>query len=212
MRTVTTLVSLVILLGVVAASCGSPTEPEHRFPGRASRSAQGPGQNATSAPSSTSTSASASSQDTSPVGKIEVPPPPFSKGMFPCSECHDPEIPVNTKRRTFKRVHSDIDFKHDAEHRWCLDCHAVKDRDKLHLANGDLIDFEESFKLCGQCHGDKYRDWRAGVHGRRSGDWNGHKTYLLCVHCHNSHSPRFQPMKPMPPPVHPRDLAKEIVR
>ncbi len=26
-----------------------------------------------------------------------------------------------------------------------------------------------------------YRDWRAGVHGRRTGDWNGHKAYLLCA-------------------------------
>jgi hypothetical protein len=77
------------------------------------------------------------------------------------------------------------------------------DRDKLHLASGELVDFTESYKLCGQCHGDKYRDWRAGVHGRRSGSWDGHKTYLLCVHCHNAHAPAFQPLEPLPPPARP---------
>ena len=38
------------------------------------------------------------------------------------------------------------------------------------------MSFAESYVLCGQCHGEKLRDWRAGVHGRRTGQWNGHKT------------------------------------
>ena len=135
--------------------------------------------------------------------EIEVPPPPFSEGMFPCSECHDPEIPTNTRRRELAPAHQDIKLKHDQEHRWCLDCHSATDRDKLHLASGELVDFTESYKLCGQCHGDKYRDWRAGVHGRRSGMWDGHKTYLLCVNCHNAHAPAFQPLVPKPVPVRP---------
>jgi hypothetical protein len=135
--------------------------------------------------------------------EIEVPPPPFSEGIFPCSDCHDPTLPMNTKRRKLQMAHQEIDLQHDAEHRWCLDCHSATDRDKLHLANGELVEFTESYKLCGQCHGDKYRDWRAGVHGRRSGNWDGHKTYLLCVNCHNAHSPAFKPLKPLPPPARP---------
>jgi hypothetical protein len=135
--------------------------------------------------------------------EIEVPPPPFSEGIFPCSDCHDPTLPVNTKRRPLSMAHQEIDLKHDVEHRWCLDCHSATDRDKLHLASGELVDFTESYKLCGQCHGDKYRDWRAGVHGRRSGNWDGHKTYLLCVNCHNAHSPAFKPLQPKPPPTRP---------
>ena len=135
--------------------------------------------------------------------EIEVPPPPFSEGVFPCSDCHDPTLPVNTKRRELSMAHQEIKLQHDVEHRWCLDCHSAADRDKLHLASGELIEFTESYKLCGQCHGDKYRDWRAGVHGRRSGNWDGHKTYLLCVNCHNAHSPAFKPLKPLPPPNRP---------
>lgn len=142
-----------------------------------------------------------------PGEKIEVPPPPFSEGAFPCTECHDPAIPVNRTRRAMEMAHQEVVLRHDEEHRWCLDCHSAESRDKLQLANGTLIDFTESYKLCGQCHGDKFRDWRAGVHGRRSGEWNGHKTYLLCVHCHSSHAPAFQPIKPMPAPVSPARLA-----
>ncbi|MBL8731257.1 MAG: hypothetical protein JNN13_02680 [Planctomycetes bacterium] len=144
----------------------------------------------------------------SPGEKIEVPPPPFTEGAFPCTECHDPEIPVNKTRRTLEMSHQEIELKHDEEHRWCLDCHSSTNRDKLQLASGEQIDFTESYRLCGQCHGDKYRDWRVGVHGRRSGEWNGHKSYLLCVHCHYSHAPAFKPLKPMPPPVRPSQLAK----
>jgi formate-dependent nitrite reductase cytochrome c552 subunit len=148
--------------------------------------------------------ASARASPTAPLPEeIEVPPPPFSEGVFPCTDCHDPTLPMNLKRRKLQIAHQEIDLQHDAEHRWCLDCHSASDRDKLHLAGGELIEFTESYKLCGQCHGDKYRDWRAGVHGRRSGNWDGHKTYLLCVNCHNAHSPAFKPLKPLPPPARP---------
>ena len=135
---------------------------------------------------------------------IHVPPPPLSDGVFPCSDCHDPDmLPSNPTRRVLRMAHQEIVLEHDQEHRWCLDCHDSEDRDQLHLASGELVPFEESYRLCGQCHGDKYRDWRAGVHGRRTGFWNGEKQYLLCVSCHNSHSPRFQPLEPEPPPRRP---------
>lgn len=134
--------------------------------------------------------------------KIEVPPPPFSDGIFPCSDCHDGQQ-TNFKRRVLTEEHKNIVFEHDADHRWCLDCHNPDNRDKLRLASGVLVPFEQSYRLCGQCHGDKYRDWKLGIHGRRSGNWNGAKTYLLCVHCHNPHSPKFKPLQPKPAPRRP---------
>lgn len=136
--------------------------------------------------------------------RVEVPPPPFSDGIFPCSECHTEEsLPVNRTRRTLVDAHDDIVLKHDEEHRWCLDCHDAQNRDVLHLASGEPVPFVESYRLCGQCHGEKYRDWRVGVHGRRIGEWNGAKEYLLCVHCHNPHQPRFKPLAPKPAPLRP---------
>lgn len=134
-----------------------------------------------------------------------ISPPPFRKQeIFPCTDCHDKTEdmkPAKMKKRVLKEEHRDIVLKHDEKNRWCLDCHSVQNRDRLHLANGTLVEFKDSQRLCGQCHGDKLRDWKVGVHGRRTGFWNGPKKYLLCVHCHNPHSPHFKPIKPKPAPI-----------
>lgn len=137
-----------------------------------------------------------------------VPAPPFSEGIFPCTSCHA-DIPPNPERRPLEAMHSDIVLDHDQEHRWCLDCHDVNDRDQLHLASGALVPFTESYRLCGQCHGTQYRDWRTGVHGKRTGYWDGAKRYLLCVNCHNPHHPRFASLQPLPPPIRPQFLRAE---
>ncbi len=143
----------------------------------------------------------------SPAPSLEfpVPPPPFSEGIFPCNECHADMTP-NPRRRTLTDEHTDIVLNHAQGQRWCLDCHDTFNRNKLRLVNGERIDFTESYRLCGQCHGDKFRDWRVGVHGKRTGEWNGKKQYLLCAHCHNPHDPRFKPIEPMPPPVRPEGI------
>ena len=136
----------------------------------------------------------------------QVPPPPLSEDYFPCTECHDPDDEVNTKRRKLVDDHENINLEHDQQHRWCLDCHNANNRDVLHLASGATVTFAESYKLCGQCHGPKYRDWKAGVHGKRTGMWNGDKKYLLCAHCHSPHSPKFKPLAPEAPPARPGNI------
>lgn len=150
--------------------------------------------------------AAAPSKDLTP-GEIQAEPPPFSEDIFPCTGCH--EGPGDPTRRELG-MHDEIQrtFDHDAEHRWCLDCHDNDNRDVLRLASGAHVPFTESYRLCGQCHGDKYRDWRAGVHGKRVGEWNGQRTYLLCVHCHNPHSPAFKPLKPEPRPLRPDEIKR----
>jgi hypothetical protein len=136
-------------------------------------------------------------------GAFNVAPAPFSdEGIFPCSECHA-DLEVNYERRELEMFHDDIELDHGSAERWCFDCHNAEDRDHLRLASGDLVGFDESYRLCGQCHGTIYRDWREGIHGRRRGYWNGAKSYLLCAHCHNPHAPAFQPLEPLPPPVRP---------
>jgi hypothetical protein len=142
------------------------------------------------------------------VGEFAVPAPPFTEGVFPCMQCHE-SMPPNPERRPLEGMHGDIIFTHDAENRWCLDCHDAQNRDELRLASGTLVPFTESYRLCGQCHGTQFRDWKTGIHGKRTGCWNGPKRYLLCVHCHNPHSPRFASLKPLPPPVRPQFLRPE---
>jgi hypothetical protein len=134
--------------------------------------------------------------------EIQTPAPPLSPDYFPCTGCHE-KGQVNPQRRSLLNDHPDIILEHDAKNRWCLDCHAPLDRDKLHLASGELIEFGQSYRLCGQCHGPTFRDWKAGVHGKRTGMWNGKKNYFLCVHCHNPHSPAIKPIPPFPSPVPP---------
>jgi hypothetical protein len=139
-----------------------------------------------------------------PEKQFAVPTPPFTPGIFPCSDCHK-EMKPNPTRRELKDEHTGIVLNHAEGQRWCLDCHDISNRDKLRLVSGEKIGFDESFRLCGQCHGDKYRDWKVGVHGKRTGMWNGEKQYLLCVHCHNPHDPQYKPIPPMPPPTRPED-------
>jgi predicted CXXCH cytochrome family protein len=143
-------------------------------------------------------------------GSYPVPAPPFTPGVYPCTACHDPSVAANTQRRELRRPHEEIQLHHDEEHRWCLDCHNAQNRDVLRSASGEPIPFSESFRLCGQCHGTQYRDWKVGVHGKRTGEWNGRKDYLLCVHCHNPHSPKFKPLKPLPPPVRRGSTPSEV--
>ncbi len=140
--------------------------------------------------------------------KFNVTPPVMSRGFFPCSECHS-DMSVNRRKRKLTQEHEDIVIKHDAKNRWCLDCHSPGNRNKLRLINGKLISFEESYKLCGQCHGLRFKDWKNGVHGKRTGFWNGEKKYYLCVSCHDPHDPKFKKIKPLPPPWEDRSRKRD---
>lgn len=138
--------------------------------------------------------------------EFPVSPPPLTEGIYPCNNCHA-SMEVNRKKRELKEEHTNIRMRHAENLRWCLDCHDAKNRDKLRLYNGELIDFIESYRLCGECHGNLYKDWKAGIHGKRTGYFvkMGKRTYFLCAHCHDPHEPRFKPIVPEPPPFRPTD-------
>ena len=146
-------------------------------------------------------------KDTGISNEYAVEAPPFTDGIFPCTECHE-FIEPNPERRELIDMHDDIQaiYNHDSENRWCLACHDLTNRNYLRLASGELLDFKESYKLCGQCHGEKFRDWKVGIHGKRIGEWNGKKEYFLCVHCHDPHNPKFKELSPEPPPVLQEDI------
>ncbi len=130
-----------------------------------------------------------------------------------CTECHDEEWETNSEKRALDEPHDKYPGKfvnHDSENRWCLDCHSAKKRDKLRLINGKLIDFKEYYKVCAQCHRKVYRQWKMGVHGKRTGYWNGVKEYQHCTQCHDPHNPPFKPLKPMPAPRKPLDIRVKL--
>lgn len=126
-----------------------------------------------------------------------------------CSECHNEDLPPNPERRDLGEPHDAVPGKfvnHDSENRWCLDCHNTNNRNKLRLINGKLVGFKEYYRLCEQCHKRIYREWKMGVHGKRTGYWNGVKEYMHCAQCHDPHDPPFKPIEPMPAPRKPRDV------
>jgi len=73
---------------------------------------------------------------------------------------------------------------------WCLDCHHTTQRNMLVDNFGDPVSFDQPQRLCGKCHGDKLRDWRDGIHGKRIGEWasTGKKRWFVCTECHNPHN------------------------
>jgi len=90
---------------------------------------------------------------------------------------------------------------------WCLDCHNTEDRDKLIKLNKELLTFNESHLLCGECHGPKLLDWERGIHGKATGYWDLARDEdeiserKLCVECHPPHNPAFPGLIPEPGPV-----------
>lgn len=98
---------------------------------------------------------------------------------------------------------------------WCLDCHHATERNKLVDNFGNPVSFDQPQRLCGKCHGDKLRDWRDGIHGKRIGEWasTGKKRWFVCTECHNPHNVQegtrnrgFMQIEPELPPQLPHGL------
>jgi len=121
-----------------------------------------------------------------------------------CLGCHDESWETNPKQRKLEDPHADkAELKHGDGAFWCLRCHAPGHRNKLELMNGEELDWRDSPRLCGQCHGPVYRDWKAHLHGRWSGELANATPARLCPDCHNPHDPKFKPLPPEPAPQEP---------
>lgn len=137
-----------------------------------------------------------------------------------CSGCH-PGVDAATQQNNSRQLmmHQDIiadatALQHGRGAIWCFDCHNAANRDTLVDQRGQEVSFNESYKVCGSCHGDTYGEWRMGLHGKRTGEWKvgGKKRWWTCTECHDPHSVgkhRFNPIKPEPAPVLPRGMSKE---
>ncbi|PCJ16197.1 MAG: hypothetical protein COB02_16745 [Candidatus Cloacimonadota bacterium] len=123
----------------------------------------------------------------------------LKKGSFKleCMSCHR-TVDKNFKKRTLIGEHEKLKVNHGDM--WCFSCHDQTNRNKLKLIDGSLVDSKDVVQVCAQCHGMVKRDWDAGVHGKRTGYWNGEKEVLACIKCHDPHQPPFAPMKPFSPP------------
>jgi hypothetical protein len=134
---------------------------------------------------------------------VLLPAPEVDDEYLPCSDCHEDEE-VNPTERVLEEEHDTLDFRHGDL--WCMHCHELEDHENLHLADGTRVRFEDSWRLCTQCHSEKLPDWRAGVHGKRTGYWLGDKEYRTCVSCHDPHRPPFEALEPKPAPLRPTQI------
>jgi formate-dependent nitrite reductase cytochrome c552 subunit len=148
----------------------------------------------------------------------ETVPPPVSEvepripllATYPCSaKCHNQREP-NPKKRLLVQFHTirNKEFHHGDPAGWCYQCHSQQNIDRLLTAKGELVTFNEAYKLCGGCHGDKLRDWRLQVHGKTFGHWKGERIRRSCTACHNPHNPHFQKLQPEPPPLPPEQTVQ----
>ncbi|QLQ32932.1 MAG: hypothetical protein HZT40_16535 [Candidatus Thiothrix singaporensis] len=125
--------------------------------------------------------------------------------FYPCAQCHA-NMPVNTTPRPIM-IHAtaglvDGKLDHGQQRFWCLTCHSPTDRNNLQTVAGVKVDFNDAWKVCGQCHSARQRDWYYGAHGKRVGNWKGDVERYNCTECHNPHHPPFRQQKPQPkPPV-----------
>lgn len=120
-----------------------------------------------------------------------------------CSTCHSlpSQEPPASRPEGLDEFHTAMEFGHGEL--TCNSCHSPEDRDKLRLADGRNIAFEETMDLCGQCHGPQKRDYDMGSHGGMKGYWDlsqGGRERNNCVNCHDPHDPAFPSMHPAPPP------------
>jgi hypothetical protein len=118
--------------------------------------------------------------------------------FFPCSGCHS-ALPPNPSPRLLSAPHPAA-LPHGSGRFWCLDCHQTQDRDQLRTLSGESVDFDQAYRVCGQCHSRQEKDWYFGAHGKRATNWSGPREIYNCTHCHDPHDPVTKPRPASPPP------------
>ena len=115
---------------------------------------------------------------------------------YRCSVCHTKKTPQ--ARDGALITHGDITINHGKgkNELTCIECHDRQDRDFLVNMQGEKIDFDHSYQLCGQCHFRPKRDWLGGAHGKRVTYWAGERVVMNCTSCHDPHSPAFKTKMP----------------
>ena len=164
-----------------------------------------------------------------PEGHAVVKPRSEKLALMPMcgTSCHNgvgpqfnpPTLPKDKRAKpnpTMEAMVPDLaNLQHGRGAIWCLECHHTTQRNKFSDHFGNPISMDQPQALCGKCHGDKLRDWRDGIHGKRIGDFtsNGKKRWFTCTECHNPHNVQhgeasrgFKPLQPEPPPQLPRGM------
>lgn len=116
---------------------------------------------------------------------------------YRCTTCHNKEKKVLVNDGVLL-THGNITMNHGQgdNNLTCVECHHPEDRDALVDKQGEKIDFDHSYQLCGQCHFRQKRDWLGGAHGKRVKYWAGERVIRNCTTCHPAHAPKFKKRMP----------------
>lgn len=120
---------------------------------------------------------------------------------YPCSDCHR-MISAAEPTSAYAAGHADLQFEHFAAIQQCELCHDAGDMNHLRLLDGTLTSFDDAQNVCGQCHGEKLRDFLIGAHGKVMGNARVKYRYV-CTDCHDPHSPRPERVTALPAPPFP---------
>ena len=137
-----------------------------------------------------------------PMGKVDV---AGVEHRIACMTCHTGRTPDprNAGGADLDLFHQGLVVRHGAN--TCLSCHNANDYGTLRLASGEAVAFDQSPRLCGQCHGPQFKDFLHGAHGGMNGYWDlsaGGRLRQACTSCHDPHAPAYPQVMPMP---HARD-------
>jgi hypothetical protein len=100
-----------------------------------------------------------------------------------------------------REFHLGLEFQHGSLS--CRACHAEGQPPQLNLADGTTLPMQDALRLCAQCHGTQFTNYRHGAHGGMNGYWDtrrGERLKNHCVDCHDPHTPAIEPVLPKPPP------------
>ncbi|MBI2609265.1 MAG: hypothetical protein HYW47_06680 [Deltaproteobacteria bacterium] len=140
---------------------------------------------------------------------IQLTERPLPKRYNECQHCHLQKqkrfVPATKKT---VREHSDKKLKHGNIEMSCNHCHDIAHRNYLRSTPSHPASFENSSPVCAQCHEDRHKDWKNGIHGHRIGEWNGNQIQFHCIDCHNPHNVSFKKMEARPAPHKPHCCGK----
>ncbi len=128
------------------------------------------------------------------IPDFEVIPSTKDTEMHPCSNCHQ-FVKSNLTPRKLDIPHDNFELQHGLHGKgqfWCFTCHDEKGSVSLKTLDGELLNFEDAYILCSQCHVTQARDWAFGAHGKRLGNWQGKRQVYNCTACHYQHAPAFK--------------------
>jgi len=122
--------------------------------------------------------------------------------FLPCTRCHPVFVDANDqptkplpngfkKHEITLEVHDVLGKGTEA----CLACHDDPTRDpgKLKTPDGTLVDITGDIsRVCQKCHFEKFREWQAGIHGKR-------EPKCTAAGCHDPHTPSWIYVAALPP-------------